>query len=308
PNTLTTVNSTTDSSGVYIQDQIKLPGNVQVLGGLRYQKVSNTSSNSDATGLTTPSAPQSDSATTPRVGILWQARDWLSVYGNYAENFGANTGRDWQGNTMKPESAQQKEVGVKSEFLGGKLRTGLAYFDLTKQNVLTADKINDPTGALGYQVAIGEVRSKGTELDIQGEIQPGWNIIAIYAHTEIRITKSNNGDVGLRKDNVPKDMASLWTTYEFKQESLRGWKIGGGPTWRSSSTDSTNTIDTPGFTLVDAMAAYEFKAGKKKVTAQLNINNLFNKSYYTDAWVAGNVVVLYFGTPRSATASVKVEF
>ena len=160
---------------------------------------------------------------------------------------------------------------------------------------------------MGCSIAIGEVQSKGTELDIQGEIQTGWSVIATYAHTDIRITKSNNGDVGLRKDGVPKDMVSLWTTYELKGESLQGLKIGGGSTWRSSATDSTNTINTPGFTLVDAMSAYEFKAGKNKVTAQLNINNLLNKTYYTDAWVMGNVGVMQFGTPRNATASLKVE-
>jgi iron complex outermembrane receptor protein len=59
---------------------------------------------------------------------------------------------------------------------------------------------------------------------------------------------------------------------------------------------------------VDAMVAYEFKAGKNKVTAQLNINNLSNKTYYSDAWVMGNVGVMQFGAPRSATASVKVEY
>ena len=307
PTTLTTANSTTDNYGVYVQDQIKLPGNIHVLGGLRYQKVKQTNLSTDAAGVATPS-DQSDHDVTPRVGILWQAQNWLSLYGNYAENFGANTGRSWDGAPMKPEGAQQKEIGTKVEFFDGKLRAGLDYFDLTKQNVATADKINDPTGAFGYQLSIGEVQSKGTELDIQGEIQPGWNVIATYAHTNIRITKSNNGDVGLRKEDVPKDMASLWTTFEFKQESLRGLKIGGGVNGYGSTTDSTNTIDTPGYALLNAMAAYDFKAGEHKVTAQLNINNLLDKTYYTNAWVSGNVGILYFGTPRNAMASLRFEF
>jgi iron complex outermembrane receptor protein len=302
--TLTKYQSSTDNYGVYLQDQIKLPNNVQVLAGLRHQKVANTSSSIDVTtDVLTPNDPQSDTATTPRVGLLWQPQSWLSLYGNYAENFGANTGRDWQNEALRPESAQQKELGVKAEFLGGKLRTSLAYFDLTKQNVATSDPAH-----LGFQIAVGEIRSKGTELDIQGEIQRGWNVIATYAHTDARITKSNNGDEGLRKGDVPKDMASLWTTYEFSQTQLPGWKVGGGATWRSSTTDATNTIDTPGYTLVDVMTSYEFKAGRKKVTAQLNINNLFDKSYFTDAMVYGNLGYMQFGAPRAATASLKVEF
>jgi len=310
PTSLTNYKSSTDNYGVYAQDQIKLPGNVYVLGGLRYQKVTNTSSNTDATGVVTPGDPQSDHAVTPRVGILWQPQDWLSIYGNYAENFGANTGRDWQGNPLDPESAQQKEVGVKTEFFDGKLRTSLAYFDITKQNVATADVAHavDPACALGCSIAVGEVNSHGTELDIQGEILPGWNVIATYTHTDIHITKSNNGDEGLRMPNVPSNMGSLWTTYEFRQEALRGWKIGGGVNGYSATTDATNTVNTPGYALVDAMASYDFKTGGHKLTAQLNINNLFDKTYYTDAAAYGNVGLMQYGTPRNATASLRFEF
>ncbi len=82
--TVTTYGSSTDNYGVYGQDQIALPGHVHVLGGMRYQKVTSTSSNTDATGVTTPGDPQSDHAVTPRVGMLWQPRPWLSIYGNYA--------------------------------------------------------------------------------------------------------------------------------------------------------------------------------------------------------------------------------
>jgi iron complex outermembrane receptor protein len=68
-------------------------------------------------------------------------------------------------------------VGVKTEFFGGRLRATLDYYDLTKQNVATTDR--DPThfcdgGGFGScQIAVGEVRSRGPELDIQGEILPG---------------------------------------------------------------------------------------------------------------------------------------
>jgi iron complex outermembrane receptor protein len=210
---------------------------------------------------------------------------------------------------LKPESAQQKEVGIKTELFGSKLRTGLAYFEVTKQNVKTTDVAHalDPACAVGCFIAVGEVQSKGTELDIQGQIKSGWRVIATYAHTDIRITKSNNGDVGLRMPNVPKHMASLWTTYEVKGRALRGWRIGGGIAWRSSATDYTNTLDTPGYALVDAMAARDFETGKNRITVQFNISNLLNKTYYSDAVLYGNVAVLEYGTPRSATVSLRFQ-
>jgi iron complex outermembrane receptor protein len=121
PATLMTYDSTTDNLGVYVQDQVALPHRVHVLAGLRYQKVTRKGSITDATGTTTPDPDQADHAVTPRVGVLWQAAAWLNPYGNYAQNFGANTGRDWQGKPLPPESAQQWEVGAKSELFGGAL-------------------------------------------------------------------------------------------------------------------------------------------------------------------------------------------
>jgi len=300
--------STTHNYGVYVQDQIKFPHDVQLLAGLRYQKVKNsgtsiTGTGNGGSGLPEADAPQNDHAVTPRIGLLWQARDWLSFYGNYAENFGANTGRDFAGTPLKPESAQQYEVGAKTELMGGKMMSTVALFDLTKQNVATADPLNP-----GFNLAIGEVRSRGAEFDIQGEILSGWDVIATYSYTDIKITKSNNGDEGLRMANVPRNMASLWNTYSFKQDPLLGWKIGGGVYWRDSAPDASNTLITPARAIFDAMASYEFKTGQHKVTAQLNINNLFNKRYAIDTQQFGNSELFTNGTPRSATASLKFEY
>ncbi len=303
-------NSTTDNYGVYLQDQIKLPHGVQVLGGLRYQNVHRTGGTlSGGTGGTfTPDLDQNDHALTPRLGLLWQARDGLSFYGNYAENFGANTGRDFAGDPLKPESATQYEIGTKAELLDGKVNTSLALFNLTKKNVLTADLANDPSGALGYKTTTGEIRSQGVEFDIQGELVPGWNAIATYTYTDIVITKSNNGDEGLRVANVPRNMASFSTTYKLRQESLQGWKVGGGVFWRDAAPDATNALFAPERTVVNALASYELKKGKYKSTFQLNIENVFDQSYYTDVVTYANLAQFRASTPRTATASFKVEF
>ena len=134
------------------------------MGGLRYQYVHVTSSSLDRlTDVLTTNDPQTDDAVTPRVGLLWQPQNWLSLYSNYAENFGAKAGAkgfvglDASGNPLPgkplpPESAQQWEVGVKTEFFDGRLRATLAYYDLTKQNVVTAHP--DPNiAAQGFSVA-----------------------------------------------------------------------------------------------------------------------------------------------------------
>jgi iron complex outermembrane receptor protein len=109
--------------------------------------------------------------------------------------------------------------------------------------------------------------------------------------------------------NVPRNMVNLWSTYELKGESLRGWKIGGGVTAYSSATDGSNTFNTPGYSVFNAMTSYEFKTSKNyKVTAQLNISNLLNRQYFNQLTAWGNTASFTYGTPRSFVASVKVDF
>lgn len=122
---------------------------------------------------------------------------------------------------MPPSEAEQWEVGAKTEFFGGRLRATLAYYDLTKTNVATDDNLRPNQG---FSVVAGAVRSRGPELDIQGEILPGWNLIAAYANTDVITTKTFNAypAQGNRYHGVPRNTASFWNTYEFKNGDWQG--------------------------------------------------------------------------------------
>ncbi len=311
------VDSTTNNLGVYVQDQVKLTRQWQALLGFRYQKVDRVGQSKSGTGFGgndqfVADLPQHDSATTPRFGVLWQPRDSLSLYANYAENFGANNGRDWQGQALQPESAKQKEIGAKSQFFDGKLTSTVALFELAKTNVAVCDLIHDPLCQAGVMMTIGEIRSRGLESDLQGEIQPGWDVTASYTYTDIIVSKSTPGSgyvQGNRMANVPRNMLNLWSTYELKGEALHGWKIGGGLAAYSFSTDSSNKFNSPGYAVFNAMTSYEFKTSNRhSVTAQLNINNLLNRQYLNQLTAWGNTAGFTYGTPRSAMASLKIEF
>ena len=69
----------------------------------------------------------------------------------------------------------------------------LAFFDLTRSNVLTTDPTNP-----NFSIQTGEQNSQGIELDVRGEILPGWSVIASYAYTDTRITEDNEFEVGNR--------------------------------------------------------------------------------------------------------------
>ncbi|MBX3641421.1 MAG: TonB-dependent receptor [Nitrosomonas sp.] len=286
--------------GLYFQDQIKLPYNVHLLAGFRYDnaEIKNTSGNKSE-----------QDRISPRVGVLWQPIPALSFYGNYVENFGAPNlyaiGLD--GQPPPAETAQQWEAGIKTEFFDGRLSATLAWFQLTKQNIATLHP--DPQLALQrISVLTGEARNEGIELDISGEILPGWNVIANYAYINSEITKTNNNTLGNRFPNVPEHAGNIWTTYAFQNETLRGLKIGGGVTLRGKREgNQENDFQMPGYAVFNLMTSYAIKMGKTRVTAQLNANNLFNEEYFPSSG-GFNRVRIAVGTPRVFLGSVRIEY
>ena len=320
--------TTTTSWGAYIQDQIKFPYNIDFLVGLRYQNVGSsgysiTGVNFGGSGVPVDNAPSSNSAVTPRIGILGRPKEWLSLYASYTKNFGASNaalGTDWQGKPLPPEGATQYEVGAKTELFGGSAYFSVALFDLTKTNV-AANDLAHPNGAGGfYPTAIGEIESKGIELTLQGEILRGWNILAAYSHNPVTVKVGTvTYPQGSAMPFVPENMGRLFTTYSFLKGPLIGWKIGGGLTWQSASpgvfvdpttgaTDTT-TIRSPGYTIADVMASYAFRAWRQQASVQVNVKNVFDRSYYTDAFMyVSPWGYVTYGAPRSVMASFKISF
>jgi len=298
--------------GFYLQDQVELPYHVYFLGGFRYD---HATVHDELTGTDT----SQDDAITPRFGLLWRPIPLLSLYGNYVENFGRSNGRAVTG-FLPPQSAQQWEAGVKTELLDGRLTASLAWFDLTKQGVPVADP--DPGRvAAGFVVPLGEARNRGLELDVAGEIGPGWKLIGSYAYSDSEITQDRqaqfdeNGNVigftsgnqGHRFFGVPRHGASLWTTYELQEATLRRLTFGVGVVARSQSEgDIANEFQIPGYAVVNLMAGYTWKQGPSKVSLQINVDNLLDHDYFLPSAFGQEFVGV--GTPRSLLGLIRVEF
>lgn len=291
-----------DWYGVYFQDQITLWDKLHIMGGGRYDMAGyggfgGTSWEATKAGF----SMQHEDKFTPRVGILYQPWDWLSLYGNYVESFGSNNGRNGTtGGTFQPQSAEQYEIGFKTEFFDKRLSSTVAYYHLKKTNILTADlSTPDPLD----NVAIGEARSQGIEVDIKGQVTDDFSLVTTYAYTDARVTNDNNGTEGKRLLNVPEHQASLWGTYQFTEHFKAGL---GGVVVGKREGDTANTFQLPGYARLDAMAAYVQPIGKTRLTAQVNVYNLLDKEYYTGStsWIpTANV-----GAPLSAMGSLKLEY
>jgi iron complex outermembrane recepter protein len=140
---------------------------------------------------------------------------------------------------------------------------------------------------------------------LSGEITPGWSIITSYAYTDTEITQDTSGREGFRLHDVPEHSGSLWTRYRFLQGSLQGLSLGAGVFAASERTDFDNSFEVPGYARVDALAAYTWKLGPTRLTAQLNIKNLLDKEYFKNV-VSSNEIQP--GAPRSFIGSLRIEF
>jgi len=296
-----TSSSDRDWFGLYIQDQIKLPYHVHILAGMRYDSSEQISRNSRR--LTPNVSPQQDKVT-PRGGLVWQPIPELSLYGSYSENFTGINGTGLGGVLLAPETAQQWEFGLKTEFFDKRFLATMAWFDLTKQNARVADPRDTR-----FSAAVGEANVAGLEVDLKGEILAGWNMIGSYAYTPDAVTTiGSDAEIGKRFPGVPRHGGSLFTTYELQSGLMRGLKFGGGVIIRSSQhTESTNNdVVLPGYATVNLLTSYSWKVGASKLTTQLNVNNLLNKEYYPAAAFSRNSIEV--GAPRTLMGSVRIEY
>jgi len=161
-------------------------------------------------------------------------------------------------------------------------------------------------------VTIGEAESRGVEFDVAGEILPGWRMIGAYSHLPFsEITKDVGFDGGLSNQGkrlflAPRHAGSFWNTYEFLGGHLRGLKLGAGVVAVGQREgDPGNTFQLPGFATVNLLASYQWKLGPTKLTAQLNVDNLLDKTYFTGTNSGLNITP---GAPRTFLGALRVEF
>lgn len=285
-------------TGVYVQDQLTLTNRWQVLLGGRFDFVSTgATSGVDLAAARNALQKLEDEQFSPRVALLYRLHPMLSAYTSYARSFSGNNGRSATDEPFDPQQGLQYEVGVKGEARDGRLTSTVAWFHLTKDNLLTADPLNPQ-----FQVLAGEARSTGLEADVAGQLTPRLTLLATYAHTNARNTKNNDGLEGKWLENVPRNQGSLWGTFDIDG----GLRLGlGAVVVGERQGDLANTVQLEAYRRVDAMAAYARPLGRSVLTLQLNVNNLFDAAYFTNGGSRGQN---FPGRPRNVLASARVVF
>jgi iron complex outermembrane receptor protein len=238
----------------------------------------------------------------PRIGVVWTPWPAISLYGSYSESFSPVLGAGFDGIAFVPETGVAKEIGAKFSFLNRRVAATIAAFDMARENVTTADPDHP-----GFNIQAGEQTSKGIEVEVDGELTPGWRVTVGYSFLDAVVSRDNNLLVGQQLRNVARHGANLFTTYRLEQGPLEGLGVSLGVAYegrRSGAVVNASAASTayslPSYMRVDVGASLR----RERYDLILGINNVLDKTYFSGAL---NRNMVFYGDGRTVSLIGKVR-
>ncbi len=306
----TTSQRTVRQDGLYGVARLKLAQPLTlVLGGRVGSYKYQVDSQKYLSGVQSTSIMEAKHEFTPYGGLIYDLTPNWSAYVSYTDVFQPQGEEDTAGQFLKPIKGSNYEAGVKGEFLDGKLNTAFALFRIDQVN--RAQYIDGCDGSNCY-VSSGKVRSQGLDAEISGEVARGLQLFAGYTYTsnKYRSNPEDDTQVGLAANTyTPRHLLRVALDYRLPGD-LNAWNVGAGANIQSENfhsnyggTGGVDRITQPGYAVWNARLGYQIN---KQWSAALNINNLFDKRYFsTIGWLYADN---HFGEPRSATVTLRGKF
>ena len=288
-----------ESYSAYAQDALYLTDKWIAVAGMRYQYYTQYAGKGRPFNVNTDSR---DDQWTPKLGLVYKLTPAVSLFANYSQTFMPQSSIASYIGDLPPETSNAYEIGAKFDLFDG-ITANIALFDIHKRNVLYTESVGDETVAK----TAGRVRSQGVEVDLAGSLTENTNIIASYGYTDAKVLEDPDY-AGKPLPNVPRHTGSLFLTYDIHNAFAGNTLTLGGGGHGVSRRSATNGADyyLPGYFVADAFAAYKMKL-QYPVTLQVNVKNLFDKTYYTSS-IATNNLGNQIGDPREVQFTVKMEF
>jgi len=283
------------SVALFVQDQVTLAPWLKAVAGLRAERLDVTLDNR----RTATRFLRTDDMLAPRLGLIALPVRAVSVYGSYSVAQLPSAGEQFASlnvstQTLAPERFTNWELGAKAD-LTSELALSVAAYRLDRTNT-SAPSPNNPA----VLVQTGAQRTTGLEADLTGSPMRGWQMIAGYGHQDARIVeRTAAAPVGARVPIVPRHQASLWNRIDIR----RGLGVGVGVIHQSSLFAAIdNAVTLPAWTRVDAAAYLPVGA---RVRAQVNVENVFDRRYFSTAHSNNNLTP---GAPRLLRVSLVSSF
>ncbi|ROI00731.1 TonB-dependent siderophore receptor [Chryseobacterium daecheongense] len=293
----------TQRFGVYAQDFISLTKQLKVIAGLRWSYVEtmvnkkNTFANSEG-DVEVKNTAISNTAFSPKAGLIFMPNDNLSVFATYTNSFVQNTGQDIYLQALKPTTIDQYEAGVKKNFWNNALAVNLTAYQIVYNNYYqTAPFLANGSANSDsfFKEFAGKMRSRGVELDITGNPMEGLSIIGGFSYNNSVYLDTPNTFGYVEKQRLvrtPATTANASVFYTF-QKFVKGLKVGASAYyigdrlagWNDTKTGANSLAARNGvsrvfelkdYTTVALSLGYEWK----KFSIQGKVGNLFDVVNY----------------------------
>lgn len=280
----------------YVQDQIEATRWLQFTVGARYDSFDLSATDLNAN----IQRNRTDEKISPRAAVIVKPLENLSLYTAYSISYLPASGDQFSTLTpgtllLAPQKFENTEVGAKWNILP-KLQFTAALYELNRTNV----PIADPSGN-GLFFPSGANKIRGFETAVTGYVTADWQTTLGYAYTDARVTSNTSTTIvtGNRVQLVPYNQVSLWNKYQIDPR----WAASLGIIYFSDSfASSDDSVRLPGFVRVDAGL---FAKIDETWSAQLNVENIFNKGYWASADGNNNISP---GEGRTFRISARARF
>ena len=211
---------------------------------------------------------------TPYLGFTYDLDDTYTAYASWTRVFSPQNYSMAGGGLLDPQQGSNYEIGLKGEYFDGRLNASVALFQIDLENLpVQLDAVT--CGAMpDCYAASGEVRSRGVEFEISGEVLPDWQLSAGYTYNYAKHLKpSEYAPIGTQSSgerygtNLPLNLFKLATSYRLPGE-LNRWRVGGGLHVQSDIYTSAG-IEQGGYAVTDLFASYDVD---RHLTLSLNAN------------------------------------
>lgn len=294
--------------GIYNAARLQIADPLKLIVGARVSWFetdwkTNTTGLSPSTGTTKSTE---NGVVNPYAGLIYDLTPQWSAYVSYADIFKPQSEQNEAGALLKPITGTNYEAGVKGELLDGRLNASFAAFRINQKNRAQADFNTSPTCRADYYCYTdsGEVRSQGFDAEISGKVAPGWNVFAGYTFNQTKYVKDVSSEGMSFNTYTPKHIFRLWSTYQLPGD-LQDFTVGGGVNAQSASYRevSGQRANMGGRSVWNAYAKYQIN---RNWATTLNVNNVFDKKYYSSLanLVAGN----FYGDPRNVMVTLRGTF
>ncbi|AWF81592.1 TonB-dependent siderophore receptor [Microbulbifer sp. A4B17] len=288
---------TSTRASFYIQDTIALTHQWFWMLGARFDQFEETEKESGNS--------YKDDDITYRTGITYKPSESLSLYANYSQSFNPVSADDFEDGAqeLEPSTGDQVEIGLKKEWLDGRILTTLAFYQIDKENMALSnpDYISaDETPNEVEIINLGLVESDGAEFTLVGDITEKLSLTANYAYNDTYISEGDSSNVSEsgRFVNAPKHQAGLWARYDI---GIWDSAFAFGADYVSEQISFDDQKVKP-YTVFDASWTTHWD----DILLSINVNNIFNKEYAVSGFSERNGH--FPGQPREVIAQLTYSF